>query len=227
MNILKMGYDHMIYGVNCQDSTVEYKNIKMLCDGCSAGKHSEVGAKLFCKIFVDKYKKEVEEYGNDVCTYYLLNSSMEQLLNIVGDDLENVKNYASFTIFNIIKNKDFYDIYFCGDGYIILIKDNNVEYIKIDCGEYPEYLVYNICKDREQLKQYKDGVIVHNYMYNIDDYDAVGVASDGIRFIADRPDDDPLKIEFNNALLSGKDIKVKLFINKHKEVFKDDVSILL
>lgn len=226
MNILKMGSDHIFYGINCQDATLNNENIKVLCDGCSEGKHSEVGAKLFCKMLETNYNNAVKN-EEVICTYKLINDTMAQVLRVTGMSLEEIKNYALFTIFTLEKYENIFEVFFCGDGYIIKIVDNNVIYEKIDCGEYPQYLAYNYCNDKEKLKCYKDGVIVYNYAFSCDEYDKIGIASDGLRFIVDRPDDDPLKIEFNKLLLSGKETKTKLFINKHKEIFKDDISILI
>ena len=51
MLIVKMGKEHLDNGINCQDYAIELPKIKMIVDGCSSCKNSEVGAKLFCHLF--------------------------------------------------------------------------------------------------------------------------------------------------------------------------------
>ena len=50
MVINKIGQQHIDYGTNCQDYGIEFDGMKVVCDGCSEGKHSEVGAKAFCHL---------------------------------------------------------------------------------------------------------------------------------------------------------------------------------
>lgn len=47
MVINKIGQQHIDYGTNCQDYGIEFDGMKVVCDGCSEGKYSEVGAKDF------------------------------------------------------------------------------------------------------------------------------------------------------------------------------------
>ena len=80
------------------------------------------------------------------------------------------------------------------------------------------------------LKKYKYGVELSRRIFNptIENIDhELGVASDGIRFVADLPKDNPLRQEFVDIILSDRDIRMKRFINKHPEIFKDDVSIVI
>lgn len=51
MVINKIGQQHIDYGTNCQDYGIEFDGMKVVCDGCSEGKHSEVGAKAVFAIF--------------------------------------------------------------------------------------------------------------------------------------------------------------------------------
>lgn len=39
--------------------------------------------------------------------------------------------------------------------------------------------------------------------------------------------DEQFKKEFTEALQSGKEVRVKRFINKHQRVFQDDTTIVL
>ncbi len=47
--INKIGADHLLQGLNCQDYGFIKDNMKLVCDGCSEGRNSEVGVKIFCQ----------------------------------------------------------------------------------------------------------------------------------------------------------------------------------
>ncbi len=225
MDVLKMGSGHRAAGINCQDAIGRYKDIvKIVCDGCSEGIHSEIGSTLFCKKFIEKYQMFFE-MGKDIDVKSLIYVVMDELVESFGNTLNDIKNYLSFTtiIFEHKPNSDVSHVYYCGDGYIIEEKDGDIIFYKLDCGEYPMYLAYNYVPG-EALKHYKDGCSIG--IYEIDAHSRVGVASDGIRFIADRDDADTLKTEFKNILKSGKEIKMKLFFNRNDNIFLDDFSIV-
>lgn len=240
MNILKIGKNHIETGMNCQDAIGRYgEELKVVCDGCSEGKHSEIGAQLFAKRFVEKYKyfrereKNAVIFGNfGVDDSYkigtLIQSTMDDIVNFVGDDKDSILDYLSFTTIIAHGNKRVISV---GDGYVIEIDRarSKVRFVKLDCGDYPEYLSYNYLNP-DLLKKYKYGVELSRRIFNptIENIDhELGVASDGIRFVADLPKDNPLRQEFVDIILSDRDIRMKRFINKHPEIFKDDVSIVI
>lgn len=239
MNILKIGKNHIETGMNCQDAIGRYgEELKIVCDGCSEGKHSEVGAKLFTKLFVEKYgyfrerEKNAVIFGNLTDDSYkigaLIQSTMDDIVNFVGDDKDSILDYLSFTTIIALGNRRVISV---GDGYVIEIDRarSNVRFMKLDCGDYPEYLSYNYLNP-VFLKKYKNGVELSRRIFNptIENIDhELGVASDGIRFVADLPKDNPLRQEFVDIILSDRDIRMKRFINKHPEIFKDDVSIVI
>ena len=84
------------------------------------------------------------------------------------------------------------------------------------------YLAYNYI-DGKYMKQYKDGVRIETLEF--EDVGNIGVASDGIRFVAELEYDDPLRKEFMDILASGKEMKMKLFFNRNAKIFQDDFSI--
>lgn len=227
MNVLKTGYSHKEGSINCQDATGEYGGIfKVVCDGCSEGKHTEIGAKLFCKLIVDKYKNFTEKGKKYIDIPSLMMTVMDELVRLVGDNPEDIRDYLSFTALVIEKDLDSGSAWvnYCGDGYIIIKKDNEISFRKLDCGKYPKYLSYNYV-DGSRMAEYKDGVSIETIQFN--GIDEIGVASDGIRFIADLEDGNELKEEFKNILLSGKDMKMKLFFNRNEKIFQDDFSIVM
>lgn len=58
MFVNKMGAQHLDYGKNCQDYGLEKDCLKVVCDGCSEGAHSEVGAKAYCHLAASGYDTE-------------------------------------------------------------------------------------------------------------------------------------------------------------------------
>ena len=227
MNVLKMGTSHKEMGINCQDATGQFGNrLKVVCDGCSEGAHTEVGAKLFCKMLIDKYANFVNKGKRFIDVPALMRTVFDELVQLIGDNPQDIKDYLSFTIIvaENIPDSLYSYVYYCGDGYYLLESEYGVGFKKLDCGEYPEYLAYNYV-DGGKMKQYSDGVTIN--MIELEDGFNIGVASDGIRFVADLDDDNPIKKEFRDILSSGKDMKMKLFFNRNASIFQDDFSIVL
>lgn len=212
MFINKIGMEHVESGMNCQDYGIEGGFTSIICDGCSEGKHSEVGAKLFCHIYEETYRKH---------KHYQM---FEEIIQLLGDDPKTLKDFMSFTILTICEFIERWNISYCGDGYIILQDhDGNITFKELTDGEYPKYYVYNYI-DKEHLKHYKDGVSFSQKTFSKEEYKKVGIASDGLRFILQA--DEELKQEFIDCLKSGKEIKTKLFINRNHKIFRDDITIV-
>lgn len=227
MNVLKMGTGHNQKGINCQDATGILGNrLKVVCDGCSEGNHSEVGAKLFCKMLTRKYANFVNNGKKNIDVPALIMAVIDELASLFDYNPQDIKDYLSFTILVVEKmpeSNDFY-VYYCGDGYVLINKDGyGVVFQKLDCGEYPEYLSYNYISS-DKLAKYGDGVKIHTLEFEC--YCNIGIASDGIRFVADLPEDDVLKNEFKKILFDNKEIQMKFFFNRNAKIFQDDFSIV-
>lgn len=208
MLICKMGYDHIEGGINCQDFSFQQDNYKMIVDGCSSSIHSEVGAKLFCNLF--------PRYNYDIKKIF-------SFLRVIFDSDRGLKDHLLFTINMLREYENFYEVAICGDGYIIKQTwDDKFEYEVIDYDNEPPYFAYNLLYDKNCLSKYKEGVAFKNFLYPKHQYKNVGVASDGIRYIVNGEH----KEEFENLLRQGKELRMKLFINKNIKEFKDDISIV-
>ncbi len=210
MFINKIGFEHLESGMNCQDYGIEEKWFSIVCDGCSEGKHSEVGAKLFCELYKD--------YGD-------VKDIFNELSGLFYQEIKQLKDFLCFTILRLYKDdENFFEVSYCGDGYIIL-QDNkgNITFEELSDGEFPKYYIYNYI-DADYLQHYKDGVSFSQKTYPTSEYKKVGIASDGLRYILQA--DEELKQEFINCLKSGKELKTKLFINRNHRIFKDDVTIV-
>lgn len=210
MFINKIGMEHVEIGKNCQDYGFESLGNYIVCDGCSEGEHSEVGAKICC------YLMGIHMMSAEV--------AFSRMINLFGRNPKTLKNYLSFTILELSDTTDEWIIDYCGDGYIILQDHNgNITFEELSDGEYPKYYVYNYI-DKEHLNHYKDGVSFSQKTFSKEDYAKVGIASDGLRFILQA--DEELKQEFIECLESGKEIKTKLFINRNHKIFRDDITIV-
>lgn len=211
MFINKIGYEHKENGTNCQDyGFVDNEGNRIVCDGCSEGKHSEVGAKLYCYLA-----------GNCRMT---AEKAFLKLVNFFGNSAECLKDYLSFTVLELLGTPNEFVVRYCGDGYIILQdNDGNITFEELTDGEYPKYFIYNYI-DEKYLRHYKDGVSFSTKEYSTKQYRKIGIASDGLRFILQA--DESLKNEFIECLKSGKEMKLKLFINRNQKIFKDDITIV-
>lgn len=226
MFINKIGMDHIELGINCQDAGCFVKeedsgyyngSFAIICDGCSEGVHSEVGSKTFTYLV----KQSALSTG-----FFNSADNFSKMVNLYGNDPDTLRDYLSFTIFILEKKSDIFHVSYCGDGFLILQdNDGNIMFDKLTDGEYPKYLVYNFA-NKSNLKCYKDGVKFENFYTDKSKYMNVGIASDGIRFILECADEDlKLRDEFVEILKSGKEAKMKRFINKNHRLFKDDVTI--
>lgn len=210
MFINKIGMEHLESGMNCQDYGFDNGKFGCVCDGCSEGKHSEVGAKTYCHL-VDKFSDS---------TYM----AFDKMVGLFGKEPKYLRDYLSFTILEIYEAPNDFCVSYCGDGYIILQDhDGNITFEELSDGEYPKYYVYNYIEP-QYLKHYKNGVSFSKKAFPKEKYAKVGIASDGLRYILQA--DGELKQEFINCLKSGKELKTKLFINRNHKIFKDDVTIV-
>lgn len=210
MFINKIGMEHLKIGMNCQDYGFVGERSSYVCDGCSEGKHSEVGAKLFCHL-----KQRTDYDATDI---------FSMMIDVIGGNPNWKRDFLSFTILRLAECTDYFTVSYCGDGYIILQDhDGNITFEELSDGEYPKYYIYNYIEP-EYLKHYKDGVSFSQKTYSKEKYAKVGIASDGLRYILQA--DEELKQEFINCLKSGKELKTKLFINRNHKIFKDDVTIV-
>lgn len=218
MVINKIGQQHIDYGTNCQDYGIEFDGMKVVCDGCSEGKHSEVGAKAFCHLLKND-SRIIHE-----CSVYTAAAAFGEMLGLFGQTSGSIRDFLCFTILMVTENETHFMVDYCGDGFIVKERlDGTIEFEELSDGEYPKYFAYNYV-DKDMLKQYKDGAIFSTKAFPKDKYRNIGVASDGIRFAMK---DEQFKKEFTEALQSGKEVRVKRFINKHQRVFQDDTTIVL
>lgn len=223
MLITKIGYAHVQNMSNCQDAGVETEygddKFKLFClaDGCSEGKHSEVGAKLFCKLF-PKYKNIDTAFRSIRQLFYDMSYTDPQ------EYVQTIIDYMMFTIMTVCESAESYQVVVAGDGYIITqTHEDKLNFIPVDQGMYAAYYGYNYLRGFVDLKQYNTGVELYSTTFNKQDVKAVGIASDGLRYILGSD----FQEEFERLLIARKEFAIRRLINKHHSVVKDDITIII
>lgn len=147
------------------------------------------------------------------------------LVGIFGQSADAVRNYLCFTILEVTEREEDFLVTYSGDGYILL-QDmaGKLHFMELSDGEYPQYYAYNFC-DASMLNHYKNGVVLRQKVFHKKEYQKVGIASDGLRYIA-KSQDTQLKEAFTALLKLGSAVKIKRFINRNQRVFRDDITIV-
>lgn len=251
MYVNKIGSYHRENGTNNQDSGFEFNYFNCVVDGCSEGKHSEVGAKLFSKKLLETLLLKAKHAEiNEFDSYYadqdrtgLLTEIFEHVLDFLTIPMinrkryvENIHNYMLFTILMLEESWNEWVLNICGDGFVIT-QDNfdNIEFHDIDHCSTPMYLSYiylnaeNLELSEIELKFLRNQSF-KTFRYDKELYMSVGIASDGLAYVIGTEYED----EFKDLLLKRKDVLIKRFINKinyrarrlgGSGFFKDDITI--
>jgi hypothetical protein len=218
--ISKIGSDHLFMGINRQDFALMTPNngFKLVLDGCGSMPYSEVGVALFGQMIGRK---------EGLNRYNFVQTANQIFAHLCGQLFKSDNNLIlenlSFTILAAFETEDAWVVFACGDGYILLRQGGELTYRRLDDGEYPRYFVYNWV-DASTLKAYQDGVSFDVLAFSKTEYDDVGVATDGFRFVNEIPDLVD-RANFSVRLVEGRSGKVEQLINKHQAVFHDDISI--
>lgn len=220
MQICRQGNGHYLDGLNNQDFFFEEGNLKMITDGCSEGKFSEVGTRLFAQAFsqldtrldLSHFEQNVEKAFMKACSVAGAKS---------GKDFETfVIDNMLFTIIACFELEDKFVVKFIGDGYIITInKHGLLSYIRLFYGKSPPYYSYN----KLNTSEYPKPLEFKTFEFSKKDFKKVGIASDGLAPIADKQ----LTPSFDDFFLGKKtEYNPKGVINSNRTLFYDDVTIL-
>lgn len=227
IRVCKIGSDHCFANMNNHDFAFNLLNMKVVTDGCGSGKHSEVGTKIFGQLFARKCK-EFFDKGEKICEenfIEVVNNIFSKMLELSDDTTFIFQNYC-FTILVCFEFEEEFVVYSCGDGYIIKENDEGITFEVLDDGEYPCYYIYNFIKDKNVLKEYKDGVTFTVSRFSKKDYINIGVATDGLRYAENLLEVE--KNKFMKYLHEGKGPQIEVLINRNNrknEMFHDDISI--
>ncbi len=246
MLVNKMGSYHVEYGKNNQDYGFEYKNIGCIVDGCSDGKHSEVGAKLFVKKFLEKVLDNEEKEIYPLVTIDEVVSTFDLVARLItrfdekgedGNFLDDMKDYMCFSIMVLVEKEEEWMVIVFGDGFVFLQENGNddLKFESINHSSHPNYLAYHLI-DRRFIKNHEKGMnhvrFYTHYLSFIskEKFQSVGIASDGIRYIIGTEHEQ----KFNNMVLKRNKWGLMRFINilnrKNDErggFFKDDITLML
>lgn len=202
MIVNKIGFEHIFQGTNCQDSGVEFKNIKCVVDGCSGSTDSEVGAKLFCHLLTEMYTEKMDI--ND-----LVKLIFDKLLMTFTND-DSIDKYLLFTILILVEEENEFILYESGDGVVLKTDiENNIQYEIIEYNNYPPYFAYNYM-NKENMKQYKEQLELKKHIYSKSIYNNIGIASDGLNYLINSNQ----KLFFEKCIQIKNKNKINLLINR-------------
>jgi Protein phosphatase 2C len=224
MFINKIGYDHVISGLNNQDAGCENVNIKFVADGCGSTAHPEVGANLAAMYYKNLCN---DEHLTTMIRWFNIPETLWQ-----GDQNKIEKILVDYYLFTTIvkyETLETFEIEHVGDGFIITLDhENKLNYINLDEGPAPTYFAYQFFDPSHLLLPVT--VEIKRLAFSKEDFKAIGVATDGLRFIYELKSRE-LFDEFENILKhcieTNNDLRLRLFINKHLETFKDDITIAI
>ena len=225
----KMGSLHGFEGIANQDYFLAVDNIKMVLDGCSQDENgnwlkSEVGVKLFSQLF-ERLPKDIRDDPNSLKT--CINLVFDKLI-LLATDKDFISQNFCFTILIVYELEDKFVVKYCGDGYIIAKRKNieeyeeEIEYICLDseCSDgCPKYYVYNYIPS----KIYSEGVTFETMEFLKEEYENVGVATDGLRYLLDLGFG--VRSKLNDNLINDKAGRIRVQIARNYDSIKDDITI--
>jgi len=180
-----IGRDHELAKRNCQDFC-EFKQTEdviagVVCDGCSEGKFSEVGATLLGKLILDRLAHCSKFEDSGLVGFYIqveIKNFISSLMSFFCESEDEkvrfvVDHLLATLLFCYITNENVF-IGNAGDG--VIIKDDNVNII--DQNSQPYYPAYrSIKKEYLTVKDSSVGFITAEQITNLR---RIVIGSDGI-----------------------------------------------
>lgn len=225
---IMIGNDHIFAHKNCQDfqkvAIDDDKIIAIVCDGCSEGDHSEVGANLLGNLLINRLKTNLLITSKSITDEVVFFN--DELLNLlhVYDRVNFIKhNFLSTFIFSIIDlqlNTLF--IGRCGDGITIINDIVNC----VDHDDKPHYLAYANIPDKylTSPRSELEGLIIKSY--DLSTIKRIVIASDGLKPLLDKTDENCcLNNLYGN---SGRQLQRRFNVWQQKtKMFYDDTSCIV
>jgi len=198
-----IGRDHRIAGHNNQDAlcwriTDDYI-AAVVCDGCSEGPHSEVGANIGARLIIESITRHLPSWTSHLESIELVtvNSFLERVrLDVLaqlrvlalsmGKSLSRVVNdYFLFTAIGAIATPDYALIFSIGDG--VYQVDDQVEKLEPEEGNHPLYLAYGLVEtslktNLDQLKFQIDEFVGLEFI------DSLLIGTDGVDYFINQSD---------------------------------------
>ena len=221
MLICRQGNGHYLNGINNQDFCYEERNLKLITDGCSEGKYSEVGTRLFIQLFskldnrfdVNSFEENVDKAFVKACNIFQENS--------ISDIREFVVDNMLFTIIACFELEDKFVVKYIGDGYIVTVNQNNMlSFIRLSYGKTPPYYAYN----KIHTQTYSEPLKFKTLEFDKAMFKNVGIATDGIMPIAEKK----IPEDVEDIILGlDKTYSLEGIINSNSSSFFDDVTIIM
>lgn len=179
------GMSHRLVGKNNQDSCDWFNSENLaaavVCDGCSGGKHSEVGSKLVSRLMLKELITLKRKPNSKDLEYIRQNilSQIRVLANAMGGNFSQVVNdYFLATLLGFIITSDGAVIFGLGDGVIFA----NGEEIKTDIStnNQPPYFGYDLL-DSSLLKNSPEILKIRILKeFSADELDSILIGTDGV-----------------------------------------------
>ncbi len=217
-----VGRDHTARQANCQDgialaATHDYI-VAIVCDGCSEGDHSEVGAKLGANYLAEEAARLLE---TGFCAKDLPSLLHERTVTYLGkvaevssprDKVTFVHHHLLFTIVGCVITPTTSFVFTAGDGMIAV--DDHVRCI--DQHNQPAYIAYHLIQNALP----EDYELTHGFetQFLPDDWQRIAIASDGF-------EPELLPQAWNQAHPRGLQRKLIYWSNQEKR-FRDDATIV-
>lgn len=229
----KIGKMHLDREINCQDNGFvedfvindrEYI-LGIVADGCSEGKHSEVGAALACSFIRNETLRllalgtiieDIPKILYPALMRFLRLVAMEMVQDDQGSKIEFVQNYLLCTIVGAIMNDKKIVFFWAGDGTLII----DDEVIVLDQNNMPAYLAYHLL-DRNLLSSPLDLPNCFEVaIRDLDDILKIAIATDGFE-IARENEIWGLKGK------TGLQRKFNVWYMRDKKYFDDDATLIV
>ncbi len=202
------GKDHRPLATGSQDSSAYLiapeSLIAVICDGCGSEPHSEIGAQLGAKLFVQSLAKQLSiDLSSEEGARRILNRARDgtlRLISLLADNMgpsfiKIINNYFLFTMVGVVVYRDTALFFSFGDGVIVI----NGEVIQL--GPFPDnkppYMGYHLIKDQLETSLPPDYLTfrIHRIM-PIEQLNHCLIATDGLHhFMAAAEKRLPGKIE--------------------------------
>lgn len=206
-----------------------------MADGCGESKFSEFGV-----IMAYWYFKKCAALRELECGAYMDTPHLSHMFNHIASrfdlttkptaldqiNLDFIRECLLFTTLLLFETQDTFEAETIGDGFLILIDHNDkITFEELAPTEkYVPFFAYDFIPET-RLSTHKDPIEIKKYSFSKSQYKCVGLASDGLRFYFKLPP--LLQEEFLKLLIKGKEVPVKLFINRNYSYFQDDITIVL
>lgn len=186
LNPIKFGNNQdSFYWVNADNVL-----IAVVSDGCSSSAHSEVGAKIGCRLVANHLSDWFSHFGSDdpeairlpylweVVRVTVLEDICKVVCGMGGIPHRIIKDYFLFTVMGVMMGKGLCVLFSIGDGFSMLNKTI------FELGVYPKneppYMMYGAMQDKLENPTPELYKFQINAVWFMDSIDHVVIGSDGV-----------------------------------------------